>query len=432
MNNLQINKLLYNSNNTIMKKSFLIIATTALIMSSCSNTDLRSDIQDDLIGIDFSTFTSKQTKAGAENSGMEEKNGLSTHHTSFKVWGSKTVDGTTSSVFGENNNKGTVVSYSSSTWSYSPVRFWDKSASGYNFYAAAPKDYNWVFTSGKLSLADFAVDGTTIAASSTIDPNANFGAKDIMISEDVENYTTYTSAAVDLNFIHLLSRLNIGIKKATPSLDHTIVKLKSIKVFNMVSNGSFNEASANASQSGNHSRWGDAATPAKFTSGVGYTTETAVTTSYNYVYQSLVIPQEVAYESGIKMDGTNINTSTSKPYITIQYEFWTEDVAASTYSAEEAALYNIENGLTSGDEGYKSAGDTKPEVPSYKLDSYSYTYNLADIFNGNGNSTNYSFNEGWMNTLKITIDPIAIQFEPEVYEWKGTTDVDVNVPDINS
>ena len=35
-----------------------------------------------------------------------------------------------------------------------------------------------------------------------------------------------------------------------------------------------------------------------------------------------------------------------------------------------------------------------------------------------------------MNTLMMTIDPVAIEFDANVYEWKPG-DVPVNIPDIN-
>ena len=117
-------------------------------------------------------------------------------------------------------------------WAYTPLVFWDKSASSYSFNAAAPAGLSWAFADDKISLDNFSVDGTTIAASATIDPKAVFGAKDIMISEDIDAYTNFTSAPVNLSFIHLLSRLNIGVAKSA-SLSGHVVKLNSITVYNL-------------------------------------------------------------------------------------------------------------------------------------------------------------------------------------------------------
>lgn len=377
-------------------KKYLFILATAAIVASCSNNDLRDDIQNEQAEIGFTTFTGKLTRAGSENSGMETTHALNTHHTAFKVWGYKTVSSNATAVFGETNNAGTQVSWNStsSVWEYSPLRFWDKSATNYKFYAAAPASANWAYANDKISLTGFSVDGATIAASASIDADANFGAKDIMISEDVTvEPADYTATRVQLSFIHLLTRLNIGVKKATPALDDYVVKLTSLKVFNLVDGANFSEATA-AVQSGSIARWSANNTVSSNSkAGYGYTTETVVTTSLNYVYQSLFIPQQIDYVANIPLNGTGLG-ATSKPYLNIQY---------SLYASDGTTL----------------------------IDSYSYFYNLADMFNGANSSDDVAFNEGWMNTLKITIEPVAINFAADVYEWKPTTDTDVNVPDAN-
>lgn len=376
-----------------MKKYYIAIAAATVLLSACGRSELNDVIEPQQEEIGFSTFTSRITKA--ENSSATETNALQAHHTTFKVWGSKYVAGTETPVFTAQE-----VKHNGTDWTYTPKRFWDKSATKYDFYAAAPASLSWSWdnTNKKLSLSDFAVDGATIAASTSVNANAVMpNGKDIMISEDITNHTTYTSTKVNLHFIHLLSRLNIGVKKATPVLDDFIVKLKEIKVYNMTSNGSFNENTTlgdGVLEGGTTARWSPATTPAKFTSGVGYTTETTVTTDYNYVYQSLVIPQVVDYVADVKLNGTGLDEN-SKPYLNIKYEIWT-------------------NG-----------------TPSEKVDEYSYYYNLADIFNGNGSSAteNIAFNEGWQNTLKININPTAIEFEADVYEWAPDKNVEIDVPD---
>ena len=379
-------------------KKYLFFLATAAIVASCSNNDLRNDLQNEQVEIGFSTYTGKLTRAGAENSGIEDKNTLSSHHTAFKVWGYKTVNGEPSAVFGESNNAGTQVAWNNtkSAWEYTPLRFWDKSATNYKFYAAAPASASWSYANDKLSLTSFSVDGATIAASSSIDADANFGAKDIMISEDVTVLPAdYTTANVQLDFIHLLTRLNIGVKKATPALDSYVVKLTSIKVFNLVDGANFSEATA-AVQAGSIARWSANNTISSASKGgYGYTTETVVTTSYNYIYQSLFIPQQIDYVANTPLNGSGLGAD-SKPYLNIQY---------SLYASDGTTL----------------------------IDSYSYFFNLADMFNGNGdNSTaNVKLCEGWMNTLNITIEPVAINFAADIYEWKPTTDTNVNVPGIN-
>ena len=412
-----------------MKRNLLIIAAAALVLVGCANDDLRNDIQDEQVGIGFSTFTGKLTRS--ENSNVTAKYALEGYHTNFKVWSSKYIaKGTNPETYDEKtvfnaqevnhqDADNTVDPAITEGWVYSPISFWDKSATKYDFYAAAPASeaWSWDNTNKKLSLDNFSVTGTTIDASSSVSATAVFGAKDLMISEDITDHADYTGAKVNLHFIHILSRLNIGVAKATPLLDDYIVKLKSIKVFNMNSNGKFNEGQATAnSNPGNNSRWIAPTEGQKtFTTGVGYTTETVVESTMNYVYQALAIPQTVAYEAGIKLDGTNA-TTTSKPYLNIVYEIWTKDVKYASTDPEVVA-------------GTQTTDDVK--VASYKIDDYNYTYNLADMFNGSNAVTSVNFNEGWMNTLKITINPAAIEFDADVYEWAPVTPVDVNVPQAN-
>ena len=449
-------------------KKYLFILTIAAIVASCSDIDTFKQVNTPDEAIGFSTYTGKLTRA--ENSTASVKHSLGNYHNSFKVWGSKTVNSTTSVVFNAqtvstapapttpeelydaagaitknatltgalnstdaltadqataynaatqpetNKEAGNTLSAEEAAaynatlagavkagdikteavydWTYTPLVFWDKSATSYSFNAAAPANLSWAFADDKISLDNFSVDGTTIAASATIDPKAVFGPKDIMISEDIDAYTNFTSAPVNLSFIHLLSRLNIGVAKSA-SLSGHVVKLNSITVYNLNSNGKFEENAANATSTtpGGKARWSaPGAGQNTFTSGKGYSTETVLTTDFNYVYQTLAIPQQVDYEEGILLNGSNVST-TSKPYLNISY-----------------SIYN---------------GETK-------LDDYNYTYNLADMFNGDGQTTSVTFGEGWMNTLKITINPVAIDFDADIYEWAPVTPVEVDVPDVNT
>ena len=473
-----------------MKKYLFIIATIALL-ASCAEKDSFKEVVSPDVEIGFSTFTGKLTRA--ENSSATSKNSLETYQTSFKVWSSKYVNSTPAIVFDAKKVESTLttpavlytaeeaIEYNAGltgafdytngltdeqatayneainpttakvagnilseeeaaaynatlagavsagdiktaavyNWTYSPLVFWDKSATKYDFYAAAPADLNWAWDNEnkKLSLDNFSVDGVTIAASSTVDAKAVFGDKDIMISEDITEHKTFTSAKVNLSFIHILSRLNIGVKKASPILDDFIVKLESVKVYNMKSNGKFNENSHDAEATGNNSRWIKPTDDwTYFTNGVGYATETEITTDYNYVYQALAIPQTITYEANILLNGSNVSTS-SKPYLKIAYEIWTKD---EYYTANDPEVIA----------GTKQTTDVK--VDSYKTGEYNYTYNLADLFNGDGATTSVEFNEGWMNTLKITINPEAIEFDADVYEWAPETPVEVDVPDANT
>ena len=354
-----------------MKKSILFIATAAMF-AACTNDSFRSDIEESQVEIGFSTYIQKPVASKADNSTATEANSLSAYHTTFVVNGYKTVGGSNETVFDNQE-----VSYSSSDWNYSPKKIWDKSASGYSFFAAAPFSANWVYADGKYKYADFSLTGTSLDPTTTLDPAANFSEKDtdLMIATDVTNYKTYESTPVNFSFNHILSRLNIAVKCSGFGTGYNVL-LKEVKVYNMTSNGSFNEAAelgTDVLANGTIKRWTSATVPAKYIAGVGYTNAEGlkIDGTANYVYQALIIPQEVAYVADVALNGTSLSAE-SAPYLNIKY------------------TVNGEN--------------------------FNYFYNLADMFNA-AETTNVKFCEGWQNNLTINIGMAEINFTAVVYEW---------------
>lgn len=385
-----------------MKKSLFLIAGAALVLSSCQEDGIRNDINNDVEeAISFETFAQKAVRA--ENSSETDHHGLAKYHSTFAVWGSKYINDEEQEPVVFNNQ--VVRNASGDVWTYSPQRFWDKSANKYDFYAAAPSTESWNFDNGtkKFTLTGFSVDYATLPVKSPCSADAVMpNNKDIMIATDAfANPATDSKKKVQLMFNHILSRLNIAVKKGDVLKDY-IVRLDKIRIYKMNQTGDFNEAlaSGNALANGSVARW----TNLKDTNNdFGYIASgderlKVASGDYDYVYQSLIIPQEVTYRS-IKLDGTDA-TASSDAYLVIEYTMYT------------------------------ASGDAEIEVPG---GNYEYYYNLADIFNGNGAASGdpVDFCEGWMNTLKITINPDAIDFCADVYEWDEKSEA-VDVPDINN
>lgn len=464
-----------------MKKSLFLLAAVA-VFASCSDTDSFKEIktqENNVIG--FASFTGKQTRAEqAENStSTTTPTNLEAHHESFVVWGYKTAYNTDASLRYERVFNKQRVDYNVLTankWDYTPAKFWDKQASGYRFHAAAPAvdvnnnnaEMGWTISDGgttyehstaatayKISLPSFTVDGIGLGISdetslpSTVTAAAVMpNHKDIMISQDITDYKNYSAEAVHLNFLHILSRLNIGVKKSATLADY-VVTLKSVKVFNMKSNGQFNEAAVTDGatlQAGTPDRWSNVASPAEtttFSTGVGFTATTnggaVLTTSLGYVYEALVIPQYVDYQM-IDMNG-QARTSTREFYSVDEYNYtYGTNVTAANYNdAEYCAQNNINKNkpaVAAASEPYIVINYTiTPNTTGATTEEYVAYYNLAAAFGKNVNSvdnngttedtsddTNHvAFNEGWMNTLNITIEPVAISFDAQVYEWAATS-----------
>lgn len=215
-----------------MKKIFIFAATAALL-ASCAQDEVLNNYEPTAEkAIGFSTIANKVTRA--ENSGEENKLDLYLHHESFSVYGYKNVNASPKGINVFNDQSVTVNS--DNTTSYDPVRYWDKAASDYFFYAAAPADGAWSFiaptdaelTAGTIDTGYYTTSSTLTGANITTftgDDAFTYqeyfkGSGDIdkLIADPcpVQNpaYNKSTADVVELNFNHILSRLNVEVKSA--------------------------------------------------------------------------------------------------------------------------------------------------------------------------------------------------------------------------
>lgn len=391
-----------------MKRLFILSAAVAAL-ASCSNSEVITEVNEPQVPdktIAFETFSSNATRESAENSDEEQKDGLENHHSNFSVWGYKDVAGSDVKVFDRQ-----TVSYSSSAWTYSPIRFWDKGANSYKFYACAPKDEstpNSVFTlkpkseSSNTSYTEayYFITGPVTLKAETLDKKtyseeyktstsgSTLQNTDYMIASKCEydDVATAASSSVQLNFNHILSRLNITVQKAQKqdgnAFKDATVSLTELKVYNMKSTGSFNESkelgTGSVLANGTTERWTLEEQKINYTAN----TLTSVTENQQYVLQSLVIPQTVSYEN-VTLDGKSNGsdlTTTNAPYIYIKYNI---KAATNDQTGENFVRY----------------------------------INLAKAFGKSAENESVAFNEGWQNTLHITIDADVISFDADVYRW---------------
>lgn len=414
-------------------KKYLVYSVVALALASCSNEVLIDEIKEDAkeIAVAFETYSQPVTKA-AENSTAEFSWVFYNHHESFQVWGYKNTS--TDKVFsgdvvtvsvkdnavkytqeeidaaiaivkadgyeqGSNTNAELIASKTTNdvktpatyNYVYSPLRFWDKAATTYQYYAAAPKDADWVFVSTAITDATnqdkgyFTTTATisdhTLTASEytqSFKSIATTQAIDKMIASPCAVNKSAFSQTVQLHFNHILSRLNITVKKSdVEPIKSKTVTLKNLQVARLYGNGNFSEATA-AVSTGSNSRWSLQSNPIVYTA----VKDVVVTTAEQYVLQSLVVPQNAAYQGTIKLDGSNV-AETTAPYLVI------------TYSIKD--------------------GTYEEEFTSY--------YDLANLFA----ASPLPFNEGWQNTLKITISPDVIEFCADVAEWATTIEKSVEL-----
>lgn len=411
-----------------MKKSYLMIAAAAALFAACAENEIKNDVKDfGEYKIGFSTFTQKATRA--ENSAEGYSQALESHHGTFKVWGFKNT--TADAVF-----EGDVVTHQTSPegWTYTDTRYWDKAATDYYFYACAPSTGSFTFNGVSTDKAD----ATEVAASKASQPNGYFTVGstttyydlagdnvspknstdkveywstaaathddiDLMIA-DVCHYNKTTSPTiataitdkVQLHFIHILSRLNITLKYSTAfgtssATTGDIITVNNITVGHMKGAGAFNENTNLGNvvlANGTDLRWTKPATGTGSDVNYSYDIAYDVTDDANYVVEALIIPQTANLET-IALDGTEVTgDAETAPYLYINYTIW-------------------------------NAGKSKGET----FEAY---YNLASVFGITGTDV-LAFNEGWMNTLNIIIDPASIVFDADVATWDETENENLTI-----
>ncbi|MGX8690348.1 MAG: hypothetical protein ACSW76_06845 [Bacteroidaceae bacterium] len=400
-----------NKNKKLMKKNYLWIAAAAAMFAACSDNEIKNDVKDfGESAIAFSTYASPQTKAAENNKNATNLWDLENHHTTFDVWAWKYYNGAwvSTAVY----NKGTVT-HNGTAWSADPVKFWDKSAEKYIFYAAAPTDEKWTinnngtaadFSDDYLTYANFTLAGTNISSTDYTQSFSGVADVDLMIAENnTVNRAAYNIPApndVNEKFDHILSRLNVTVAlKAGGSLatNNATVKVTNFAItgVNLNNKGSFNENAdlgTDVLANGTTKRWSSLSIDnGPYNLSGKDISNTTLTTSALYIAQYLIIPQSITNEvldrANGKVDGDSNGvgeTNASHPYFVISY----------TINGEPFTAY----------------------------------YNLANAFGKTGTET-LAFNEGWQNTLNIQLDADIITFDAQVYEWTNANNSNVTIED---
>lgn len=307
-----------------MKKSYLIIASIATIFASCTETEkLNNDIivNDAPRVIGFNTISEKATKAVTDIDNLED------YHGTFAVWATKKSNNDANAapevVFCGDSIKD-IITYNGQNqapnyWNYSPYRYWDKQAT-YSFVAVAPNSslvrYNTPDdvannegTFVTTNAAGYTLVGQNLQSSTapdTIEHRKGFtggDGKDTDIMTTVQKVTRDGASSitdVDLEFKHILAKLNIAIAK-DPTFDNVKVLIKKVEIKGLDDNGSYVETSSTQA-SGWHSAASANAANYKLawenTNGIELLKGTGEGNDYKpgkflYFIESLVMPQTI-------------------------------------------------------------------------------------------------------------------------------------------
>ena len=337
------------------------MAAAATMLAACTQTDFVNEVPAETPkAIEFEGgFVNKATRS--ENSNTSYNETFSDHHSTFAVWAYKKATPTSGRtvVF-----DGEVVTVANGNYTYTNTAYWDKGAASYAFVAAAPATHNtWDLDvdnfKTSLDLSNEETHPTSATHLSVLTPENSGVNQDLLISEDVILNPATHVGAVNLSFIHILSRLNVVLNNTNDKF-----RIISVKIKNLPSKGNFDESLAAGTdlQQGTHERWtlDDPNANSKDYEVVFADAAQKKRGSNVYLMQTLVIPQEIT-------DDTTI---------------------------EVVYGYDIADGV----------------------DVFTRTHTLAEAFGITGGNKLY-FNEGWQNTLTLTVETTEITFSASVASW---------------
>jgi len=443
-----------------MKKSYLMIAAAAAMFAACSDTDNFKEINNEnneQKAFTFSAYADKVVK-GTNSSSLQD------FYTVFGVYGFKNVtrDGsaTNETVFENVPNEffasdaqGTTVfsasgakpsnewTFVANSWYYENVRYWDKMANSYEFFAIAPYEASPTYTvaagAGNISIATSAAkydisteynlartDLTDPTDPQTVAPKAELTysgfKKDYMLAEK----SAARTSDVMLNFHHILSKLNVKIVKAASYTGKQELKINELKIDRLAKEGYY-AYNTNFTTNG----WTTNGTYA-LDIPTAYSLTAATNYSGNYWIETLIFPQTATCQKG---GAQPTATALTDRYLYIKYSIGTEvfeayyDLAyvfdkTLTYTAAEAAEYNAALA------GAVSTTDVNPATNTNYTAEEAAAHNaaLTDAVAENdvkAANTGYTFNPGSQYNLTLTVGPEPIHFDATVTTWTDVAEV---------
>ena len=360
-------------------KQFILIAAVAIVTASCAHSFEAKETQQSAIG--FGTWAEQLTKAEARVPGT---NTFKVGDT-FNIYGYNTINSTEKNIF-----DGDVVEATSgdpaSEWTYSPLRFWDPTASSYTFYAVSPSG---ILYSAPTDAQSGAYNGLFVSTSRTFNGHNN----DNLVATKKEVPNSEYAHPVLMQFNHVASLIDVKIKKDAALPAEAKLKITSASLVNVKSVGAFTVVSYDNSSKKPNTTW-------------------TASTLTNYPWEAtppMVVGQKTEYS------GTAAGTTTGED----QYLFQNFVLLHQTLNpADNAPTLHIE---------YKIVTREATTEPAVAEISTEYTANIAikdfvttDCTNNQGDSPTYastSWAPGTHYIYTVTIGANAIVFTAEINNW---------------
>ena len=240
------------------------------------------------------------------------------------VWGWEKDNKETESLIFDNHN----IEYNDTAWEYTPLRYW-KEGCTYKFYAYAPHTSNQKGnkavvtlneTTGMISIAGVTLNGDNLheAKTATEQMKSFITAPndvDWMVARTGQTAQGTAHNIVEFTMQHVLAKLNVRIRK-TESLptdaDIKEIRVNSLSIGTMAADGSFTQKhKATQDATTSEEEWATGNT----TLTLNGTKDFSVTTLWQYMLESLVIPQAMP-NADVKLVYSFVFTDGRKEYFT--------------------------------------------------------------------------------------------------------------------
>lgn len=437
-----------------MKKSYLMIAAAVVLLTACMEQDaLRQNANEQLTeqALSFSAFSNKVSKAGNSTA-------LKDFYTVFGVYGWKTLaDNTTNDVvfsnvaneyFTADDNGATIyktnkpssewvlpndIAANKGYWYYEDVRYWDKMATSYQFFAIAPFESNPTYTvaanANNISIATAAspydisseynlarTDFSTNPISETAAPKSELTysgfKKDYMIADKVivDPKTRAANTDVTLLFHHILTKLNIKIQKSNDYKGQQILKVNKLEIANLAKKANFVYNAAGMTSDGwTKAAKTDAANVYSLTVNNAYSLANDAT-NYDQCYwiETLIFPQSTNCKAGGAQATADALTDC---YLYIQYQ-----IGSEVYNAYYDLAYVFDHALAPVAATYYVDGD---DIPDGKQ--------IGDEKTAAVPGGNFTFAQGSQYNLTMTVGPEPIHFAATVDDWDDFAETQLNI-----
>ena len=216
----------------------MILAVAAIALVACSKTFNTANNEGTAIG--FGTWTETMTKnitdprtAGSGTFGVGD---------SFAVYGYKetTSPAAKVTVFDDVAVEMTATGVPG-TWTYSPIRFWDKNYDQYTFFAISPSSVGTQADGENDSSVNVnPQDGSFTTRTITFDGNNS----DILVADKkTVAKANYSSSAVQMDFNHVASWVDFKVNKA-PNLTNATVTVSAFALSNIQTAGRLSVSNA--------------------------------------------------------------------------------------------------------------------------------------------------------------------------------------------